>query len=301
MQHDANQAEHQQQQEHNQQHQQQLLQQERDEHQSMTVPAAQHLVVGEELDARASATAATEASALLPPQDSDQPAADTLLPTDAPTTKDVAGEEQDLKASAPAAESGSETSVAQKTDRDLVSALPKLESALHEQDQIGVTANGVHESPPPSQTDITQAETQQAQEGNHTSRHSHHPSAHEDSHGRGLGRHRKRPAAAAGSEAMDVEDGEVPHELLGDPAQASQKAANAVVGEELHSKASTEELNAGQTSSGPPSNGHDRGVTGMCELRLCSISVGQMMFGQVLSLTCQSINRYPSAGAVNAN
>ena len=220
------------------------------QHSIAATPAEGH-IVGEELDMRASTAAAplqhTHAGTV-PLTAADQLTAHTHKPVSALSTTGVMGEEQEPKASMPASLPGTATKAVQKREQLSGIELPKLESTPHASAQLGAEATSQGSRSPDSQAGQDAMEAAQEARG---TRRSHSPSGHERSNAnKGLHRHSREGAA----EAVDVEDGE----MAGGPCEADaksvQKAADAVVGEELHPKASVAVTDASRTSSRPPSS-----------------------------------------------
>ena len=205
---------------------------------SMAAAPAETHTVGEELDDRAS-TAAPLLQHTAPVIAADHSLVHTHKPVSSLTARDIVGEERDPKASTAASQPHTALKAVHEPEQPpRASQLPKSDepAMAHADDHQSVVVVSQGGRPPDTQADKGQAGAMQdAQEECDTwlgdSSH-----GHERSHADSPHRHIREGAAA---EALGVEDGEVPGAACDGSTEAVQKAADAVVGEELHPKAAT--------------------------------------------------------------
>lgn len=164
----------------------------------------------------------------------DHSAAHTQMPASTLTATDIVGEEQDPKASVPASQPDTAVRPLQQPEQWSGNQHPASDELLmlHARGHEGGALISQGSRSPHSQLDPGNPNTQQeGREGDGT-RDGSSPHGHEHSHADSEQEHRRDLSAEAG----DVEDGEMPSEVN---SEAVDKAADAVVGEEVHPKDST--------------------------------------------------------------
>ena len=256
---------------HQQPQQQQQQQQTETTLQDSIAPTERH-IVGEELDDRVLAAVPvlqhTQADTT-PLTAADPSVVHTHMPAGTLATRGIAGEEQESKATVAPWQPDTAVEPVHEPEQASISQLPKSAeppAMAHASDHHSVVLMSQGSRSAHSQADQGQAGAMQEAQEDHGPRQGHCPDRHTGSRARSLHRHRREGHSREGNvkEAVDVEDGEMPSAVCDGNTEAVQKAADAVVGEELHPMAATPAAgtDALERSSGPAANRQHQALHG---------------------------------------
>ena len=231
-----------------------------------TAAAAATHTATDDTDARTSTTAGAAQEERAPAKQPalEQPAASTDASESKPVTGDIIGKDPEAEASAPAAEG-----ILAPSHDIQASEQSKHKPLVQRHDETVVTAASRGDKPLPTQAgqsprygDVQQQQQQQQQAVTSASGKA---SDKGKSLEAGLRKRSRSSAAAAAPQAKDVEDGEVPNEMLSNDGQESNTAiADARAGEEEHVGAAAKHTRGERKAFRPKArgnNGADEGLS----------------------------------------